>query len=316
MIYTLFIYQSNSGILLYDINFQDLDTEKVAMFSSFFTAIKSFTSQLVLKGSKSLKNIELGDYTIFISSEPKINIDLVIIADKIDEKIISGLLPKFIEVIYKHKEIFFNYKGEMAPFRVLDEPISELITARHSENDTTQVKGKSKDFLNAIYAKENEKGQEEFHLTHDRLLLISDYNKKKNIVKKITIGKKIIELSNKLNDEVARIEYKDKVNELSSVLENAKIKLKYYLEKTKDSLLETKNALVNRPLKQGNFRASYMNLYSFSTKLKEITGSKSYLKYKELASSLIEKENISEAEFAKIFDTIQNLSSNIEDYLD
>ncbi|MHA1805896.1 MAG: hypothetical protein ACTSU4_15380, partial [Promethearchaeota archaeon] len=72
--------------------------------------------------------------------------------------------------------------------------------------------------------------------------------------------------------------------------------------------------LVNRPLKDGNFRDAYMNLYSFSSKLKKITNSEKHEKYKKLATHLIEKENLSETEFAKIIDTILNLSEKIEDY--
>ncbi|MHA1726272.1 MAG: hypothetical protein ACTSXH_15785 [Promethearchaeota archaeon] len=315
MIYTLFIYEKESGLMIYNINFQDINSEKVALFSSFFGAINAFVSQLMLRGAKNLKNIQLGDYIVIISPISQLNVDLVIIADFTDEEIITGLLPKFKEVILTHGDLFLNNKGDLNAFKVLDAPISEIITARKKESLKIEAKKKSDDFLTAIYSKIDQKTEEEFHYTHERLLLLLDYNKTNNILKKISIGKRIIELSDKLNDEAMKIEFQNKVKELESGLENSKIKLRYYLEETKKAIHEVKNSLVNRPLKEGNFRDAYMNLYSFSSKLKQITSSEKYKKYKKLATSLIEKEEISENEFAKIINTILNLSEKIEDYL-
>jgi len=54
MIYTIFLYQSHTGLLIYDKSFQEINTGKMEMFSSFFLTIKSFVSQLVLDGSNLL----------------------------------------------------------------------------------------------------------------------------------------------------------------------------------------------------------------------------------------------------------------------
>ncbi|HEY0090639.1 MAG TPA: hypothetical protein VGB37_17440, partial [Candidatus Lokiarchaeia archaeon] len=58
------LYQQESGLLLYDKNFQDISEGKMELFSGFFAALKSFVSEMVLEGSKDLKNIELGDYSV------------------------------------------------------------------------------------------------------------------------------------------------------------------------------------------------------------------------------------------------------------
>ncbi len=316
MIYTLFIYQQGSGLLVYEFNFQTMDTEKVALFSSFFSAMNAFISQLVLKGSKTLKNIELGDYTIFISSEPKLKVELVIIADKTDENVIKGLLPKLKDVIADYEDLFLNYKGNIGDFKILDKPISEVITAKSIEKESqTDSKGKSESFLNAIYSKDENHDEKQFHITHERLLSLIEFEKTNNIAKKIAIGNKIIDLSDKLNDDALKMEYQDKITELKNELDSAKIKLKYYLEKTKNSILEAKNTIKDRSLKKGNFRDAYLNLYSFSTKLKKVTGSDDYIKYKQFATNLIEKELISEEDFIKLIENLLNLSDNIEDYL-
>ena len=53
---------------MYDKSFQDVSSGKMELFSSFFSAVKTFISEIVLEGSKELKNIEMGDYTIVVSS--------------------------------------------------------------------------------------------------------------------------------------------------------------------------------------------------------------------------------------------------------
>ena len=129
MIYTIFLYQSDTGLLIYDNNFQELSTGRMELFSSFFTAIKTFISELVLEGSKELKNIELGDYTVFITALPKLNIDLVIIADKDDSKSINKLIPKLIKFLQKYEQLFLSWDGDREEFDILDHPLTELVLA-------------------------------------------------------------------------------------------------------------------------------------------------------------------------------------------
>ena len=57
MLYTIFLYQSESGLLFYDKNFQDISDGKMELFSSFFSALKSFIGEMILDGEKELKNM-------------------------------------------------------------------------------------------------------------------------------------------------------------------------------------------------------------------------------------------------------------------
>ena len=68
MLYTIFLYQSESGLLLFDKSFQDISSGKMELFSSFFSALKAFIGEMIIEGSTELKNISLGDYTVLIES--------------------------------------------------------------------------------------------------------------------------------------------------------------------------------------------------------------------------------------------------------
>ena len=106
MIYTIFLYQSHTGLLIYDKSFQEIDAKNTEMFSSFISAMKSFVSEIVISDSldrsKELTNIELSDYTVIITSIPKIKVDMVIVADKEDTKTINKLIPKLVKFLNKY----------------------------------------------------------------------------------------------------------------------------------------------------------------------------------------------------------------------
>ena len=93
MLYTIFLYQSESGLLFYDKSFQDISDGKMDLFSSFFSALKSFIGEIVLDGAKELKNIELGDYTVLITSINEIKADLVVIVQALTVASVISLIP-------------------------------------------------------------------------------------------------------------------------------------------------------------------------------------------------------------------------------
>jgi hypothetical protein len=133
MIYSIFLYQSHTGLLIYDKSFQEISTGKMEMFSSFFSAIKTFVSELVLGDSldrsKELTNIELKDYTVLITSLPKIQVDMVIIAYKEDTKSINKVIPKLIKLLNKYEQLFLSWDGKKDEFNLLDHPLTELIVS-------------------------------------------------------------------------------------------------------------------------------------------------------------------------------------------
>lgn len=314
MIYTIFLYQSHTGLLIYDKSFQEINAGKMEMFSSFFLTLKSFVSELVVDGSKELKNIELGEYTVLITSLSKVKVDMVIIADKEDAKAINKLIPKLIKLLQKYEQQFLSWDGNSEEFKILDHPLTELVSANVKDVKKTLLKSPEQ-ILKSIWAHKKKLTEEEFeNLVQERDLLIYKIENTVNIPSKLAMTQTAVELSEKLQDESTFLKYQGEVNRFKNELKDAKFKLNFYLNKIKTSVNEAIDNLGNDPIHLGDFKNSYLNLYSFSTKLKLVkeTG---WEVYRELASKLIDKNSLSDHELSEIIQTLLNMSTNVGDYL-
>ena len=314
MIYTIFLYQSHTGLLIYDKNFQEINTGKMEMFSSFFLTIKSFVSQLVLNGSQELKNIDLGEYTVLITSLSKIKVDMVIIADKEDAKAINKLIPKLIKLLQKHEQQFLSWDGNSEEFKVLDHPLTELVLANVKDVKKTLLKSPEQ-MLKSIWAHKKKLTEERFEkLVQERDLLIYKIENAVNIPSKLETAQIVVDLSEELQDESTFLKYQGEVSRFKNELKDAKFKLNHYLNKIKTSVNEAIDNLGDNPIHLGDFKNSYLNLYSFSTKLK-LLKENGWEIYREIASKLIDKDSLSDHELSEIIQTLLNMSSNVEDYL-
>jgi len=314
MIYTIFLYQSHTGLLIYDKSFQEINTGKMEMFSSFFLTIKSFVSQLVLNGSQELKNVELGEYTVLITSLSKVKVDMVIIADKQDAKVINKLIPKLIKLLQKHEQLFLSWDGESEEFKILDHPLTELVLANVKDVKKTLLQSPEQ-MLKSIWAHKKKLTEEKFeNLVQERDLLIYKIENTVNIPSKLTTAQIVVELSEELRDESTFLKYQGEVSRFKNEFKDAKFKLNYYLNKIKTSVNEAVDNLGDNPIHLGDFKNSYLNLYSFSTKLKLIKEN-GWEIYREIASKLIDKDSLSDHELSEIIQTLLNMSSNVEDYL-
>ena len=314
MIYTIFLYQSHTGLLIYDKSFQEINAGKMETFNSFFSTIKSYVSELVLDGSKKLKNVELGDYTVSITSLSKVKVDMVIIADKEDAKAINKLIPKLIKLLQKYEQQFLSWDGNSEEFKILDHPLTELISANVKDVKKTLLKSPEQ-ILKSIWAHKKKLTEEEFeNLVQERDLLIFKIENTVNIPGKLAMSQTAIELSEKLQDESTFLKYQGEVSRLKNELKDTKFKLNYYLNKIKTSVNQAIDNLDNNPIHLGDFKNSYLNLYSFSTKLKLIKEN-GWEIYRELASKLIDKDSLSDHELSEIIQTLLNMSTNVEDYL-
>ena len=74
--------------------------------------------------------------------------------------------------------------------------------------------------------------------------------------------------------------------------------------------------LSDKPIKEGSYRDVYVNLYSFSNKLKNLSSNSNWQEYKRIAELLIEKDGVSESDLAAGIDKILRMRENIDDYLD
>ena len=314
MIYTIFLYQSHTGLLIYDKSFQEINTGKMEMFSSFFLTIKSFVSQLVLNGSQELKNIELGEYTVLITSLSKVKVDMVIIADKEDAKAINKLIPKLIKLLQKYEQQFLSWDGNSEELKRLDHPLTELVLANVKDAKKTLLKSPEQ-VLKSIWAHKKKLTEEEFeNLVQERDLLIYKIENAVNIPSKLATAQIVVELSEKLQDDSTFLKYQGEVSRFKNELKDAKFKLNYYLNKIKTSVNEAIDNLGDNSIHLGDYKNSYLNLYSFSTKLK-LVKENGWEIYREIASKLIDKDSLADHELSEIIQTLLNMSSNVEDYL-
>jgi len=316
MIYSLFLYQSKSGILLYDKNFQDVRDGKLEMFSAFFSALKSFISEMVLSGSKELKNIELGDYFVLITSIPETESDLVIIADKEDNKTINKLVPKLVRIILNYKELFINWDQRVKTFKILDKPLTELILSKKRLVEGTSLIEKQEVVLKSIWSHKKDLSAEvKQNLINEKEILQKKLLKADDFKEKLALTEKLIQISSKLKDEEGFIQFQKEAKLIKDEIIDRKLKLQYYLERTKAALSNTLDNLGRKSLKDGDYKDTYLNLYSFSTKLKNLTDSDTYETYQMLAKALINKDEISIDELSQVISKILAMKDDIDSYL-
>ena len=316
MIYSLFLYQSKSGLLLYDKNFQDVSDGKLEMFSAFFSALKSFISEMVLSGSKELKNIELGDYLVLITFINDTNSDLVIIADKEDSKTINKLMPKIVKIILNYKELFINWDQSVKTFKILDQPLTELILSKKKLVEGSSLIEQQNKVLKSIWAQKKDLAEEiQQNLINEREILQKKLSSTENLQEKLVLADKLIEISERLKDDKDFIKYQKETKLIKDEIRDRKLKLAYYLERCKESLSLTIDHLGSKSLKEGDYKETYLNLYSFSTKLKNITDSDIYKKYQQLSKKLIEKDDIPVDELSQIISEVLAMKDDIDLYL-
>jgi len=318
MIYSIFLYQTHTGLLIYDKSFQDISAGKMEMFSSFFSAIKTFVSELVLEESldrsTELTNIELKDYTVLITSLPKVKVDMVIIADKEDSKSVNKVIPKLIKLLNKYEQLFLSWDGNMHEFSILDHPLTELIIANVKVVRKSLLEHPDQ-MLKSIWAHKKQLSKETMeNLIQERDLLIFKIENTVNLTRKLAMSEAVVDLSEKLKDETVFLNYQNEVNKLKNEIKDVEFKLSFYLEKTRESINEAIDTLGDKPIHLGDYKNTYLNLYSFSTKLKLIKES-GWEIYRELASKIIEKDTLNDHDLSELIQNILKMSSSIEDYL-
>ena len=313
MIYTVFIYQSNTGLLIYEKSFQEVSAGSTEMFSSFLSAMQSFVSELILDGSKELKNIELGEYSVFITSIPKVDVDIAIISDKEDVKSVNKVTPKLIKLLQKYEELFMVWDGNREEFNILDLPLTELI--KENVRDVRKSLIESDDAIKSIIEHRKQMSEKtRDNMIQERDLLIYKYEKMVILPKKLDLIKKIVSLSEKLYDESTTKKFQDEMKRITNEIQDTEFKLSYYLEKTKTTLNEAVEGLENKPIHTGDFKNTYLNLYSFSSKLK-LLKENGWEYYRELASKLIDKNSLSDHELTELVQTLLKMSEKVKDYL-
>lgn len=314
MIYTIFLYQASSGLLIYDQSFQKLNAGKMELFDSFFTAIKSFISEIIIDESNKLKNIDLGEYSVVISAIMDLNVEIVIITDKEDIKIVNKLLPKIIKLLNKYKDHFLLWDGDPNELNILEFPLTELVLTNVKDVRKTLLE-KPDQILKSIWSQKKQLSEEtRENLIQERDLLIYKIEKSPLLPRNLSMSEKVLQISEQLHDEDTFLKYQNEVNRLKNEIKDAKFKLEYYLTNMKTTLNNAIEKLGNKLVSAGNYKDTYLNLYSFSTKLR-LLKEDGWEIYREMANKLIDKENVPDDEISQTIHDILKMSDNVEDYL-
>jgi len=317
MLYTLFLYQNESGQLLYDKSFQELSQEKLELFAGFFQALKTFISEIIITGEESLRNLDLGEYTVLITTVSEINADLVIIADKADVKHVNKIIPKMMKVLLKNKQAFLEGGGNRDNFNVLDNPITEIVQSQsHLLGEKTLIE-RPITILKSIWERIKDiPPEQKKDLIDEKAKLIQELDEDStNVRRKLIINKRLLEISEKLKDEEGYLDYQDGVRKLSENVCDIRLKMNYYLERIKETMHEAVKKLGDKNIKDGIYRDVYLNLYSFSNKLKLLTSGDNWLEFQNIAKMLIEKEQVSDSELADSISKILKMRDNIDDFI-
>ena len=315
MIYTLFLYHSESGLPLLDINLQDISSGKMDLFASFFSALKSFISEIVLGGSKELKNIELGDYRVLITNLDEIKADLVIIGDKEDSKAINKIIPKIIKILSNYQEIFLDWAGAPKDFDGVKQEIAELVLAQRKLVGNISMIENSEIVLNSMWShKPDISNTEKESLISEKQSLIAEFEACSNIVQKLAMSETLLKISEDLKNSKGFVIYQEQIKSLKDEIRDTKIKLNYYLERTKVTISLAVDSLGGRGLNEGDYKDVYLNLYSFSNKLKNIVNNDSWEIYRDMGNRLINKDEIPPEEISEAIKFILKMNDDIETY--
>jgi hypothetical protein len=298
MIHSLYIFQTNTMKVLYNKNFQS--DEKMEMFSSFFSALQIFVSELTANSSELLNTIELGEFFVLISRIPDISSDLVIIIDKEDMKEAQKMIPKIVKILKIYEDLFNNWDQEPEKFELFDLNIIKLILSNRKLISESSLTVNQSSILKSIWEQKGAlSDQLRENLLGEREELKANYLTEENYLRKYVDCKKLIEISEKLHDDEKFIMYQTEAKSLRDEIKDRRLRLQYYLDMVKESLRSAKYA------------ETYSYLYSLCLKLENFAEPDTIEKYKAIAGTILNREKVSKAEFRQSIGEISMIEDEI-----
>jgi hypothetical protein len=274
------------------------------MFSSFFSALQTFVSELTASSTESLSTIELGEYFVLISRIPEVSSDLVIIVDREDIREAEKMVPKIIETILSHINLFVNWDHNPEMLEMFDLKIIQLILSNKKLIPESSLTANQSSILKSIWDQKGALSEQlRENLLKEREELNKEYLEEENYLKKYEISQKLIEISERLHDDEKFIEYQTEAKSLRDEIKDRKLRLQYYLDRVIESIAYSK------------FAETYSYLYSFCIKLKNFTEPKIIEKYKSLAKTILNKGKVSKEEFREAIREASMIEDEINKYL-
>ena len=304
MLNAFFITHGENGTLLYEKVFlQELNDDNLELFNRFLTALKNFTSEIVVDGSKELKSVNLGDYSVKSTHIPDFNLDVILVVDKEDQKITNKLIPPIIEIIRDHKEIFLETEYSSERFKLFDKQINHLILSSKNIIDESIVESKDNVFKSVWTQKGAISTKLRINLIKQKEKILINLENEDNYLKRLILVERLINLLEKLNEKDDLTKFQKDAEAIGKEIRDRKVRLSFYLKLTKDAL------------KYSEYNKAYSNFYSFSSKLKNIAKPQVQEKYHMLATILAKKDKVPKIEFSQAVSEILISPDNIDEYL-
>ncbi|MFX0083730.1 MAG: hypothetical protein ACFE94_18420 [Candidatus Hodarchaeota archaeon] len=274
------------------------------MFSSFFSALQTFVSELTESSTESLSTIELGAYLVLISRINEVASDLVIIIDSEDIKEAQKMIPKIIKIIMDHSELFTNWNQEPEKLEIFDLTIIKLILSNKKLISESSLTNNQSSILKSIWEQKGALSEQlRENLLEEKEELTTQYLVEENYLEKYEISKKLIDISEKLRDDEKFIEYQTEAKSLRDEIKDRRLRLQYYLDMVKESLEYSK------------YSETYSYLYSLCLKLKNFADFDTIEKYKAIAKTVLNREKVSKVEFRDVIKEILTIEDEIDKIL-
>jgi len=316
MLYSIFLYQSNTGLLFWEKSFEDqIEPFQAEMLSSFLSAINHNIKEMIANSSNGIKNIEMGSLIVIVTKIKSLGVEMVTITDSNNEKGIRKIIPELIKILNENASLFKDFDGNMSVFEILDFKIMQII-----EKNKKIIKKNNK-VLNLRKTLEEQLEKLEIEpgkytkFEKERIFLEDRLKETAALPKKIAILNIIDQIDHKLKDKPNIEKNKQRRKKFLVELQSTKDRMKYFLEQTKQAISKSVQHSKGKLIYETDFKEAYLNLYSFSSKLKIIGRDELCTECREIAKILIEKPEDQEHNFPHLIKKILDLSEDMESYL-
>ncbi len=272
------------------------DKFKSALLSGFISALKLFGEETL----GNIRNISVEGLDIDMLIVYKFNLFIMAIIDSnIPELNLREGCEETLKLFYQmYKERIPTWDGDVRTFS----GFKDILNAQIQQ------------YLKNLEEFVDISDQAKRILIQERDSLLNQVKVESNLKQKLTLQEKILEISEKLRDNKGIEQIQKDIKKTKEFIKDTEFKLKYFLEKAKDAILALKS--YGQVVKlDTDYSQVYLNLFSFSSKLKTLIFHTGWKRYFNLASKIQNKDKISAREFSETISEIQNLSENIEEYL-
>ena len=285
------------------------------MLSSFLSAINHNIKEMIANSSKGIKNIEIGSLIVIVTDIRSLGINMVTISDSSNEKGIRKIIPELIKILNENASLFKDFDGNMSVFEILDFKIMQIIE-KHKDiikknKDVENLRKTLKEQLEKLDIEPNKYTNYE----KERIFLEDRLKETTALPKKIEILNSIDQIDHKLKDKENIEKNKQRRKKFLTELQSTKDRMNYFLEQTKQAINRSIQHSKGKPIYETDFKEAYLNLYSFSSKLKIIGRDDLCAEYREFAKILIDKPEDQVHNFPNLIKKVLDLPDDMEYYL-